>query len=114
MAFQAGLRNNPIAQPAHFPWKFVLVMATLGIAFVVINAALTDAPKPLPLDNILCVGSCVSIDVNGDAAESACNGTNDGVVDSLLESDGVCRQGTEMHRDRQGLGQVCVIIASSG
>ena len=111
---EAPASPRPIVEPARFPWRFMLIMATLGIAFVVVNAALTDPPKPPPLDNILGVGSCVTLDVNGDVAESDCNGTNDGVVDSLLETDGVCRQGAEMHRDRQGLGLVCVVIARSG
>ena len=113
-AFQAGVGAHHGVGPARFPWRFMLILAALGIAFVIVNAALTDPPKPPPLDNILGVGSCVTLDVNGDVAESACDATSDGVVDSLLEPDGVCRQGTEVHRDRQGLGQVCVVIANSG
>lgn len=104
----------PVASRARFPWRSMLVVVALGITFVLVNAALTDPPPPIPLDNILGVGSCVTFDVNGDAAESVCNGASDGVVESFVEPDGVCPQGTEMHRDRQGLGQVCVIVARSG
>ena len=110
----APAQANPIVQRPRFPWRFMLIIATLGVVFVVVNAALTDPPTPVPLDNILGVGSCVTFDVNGDAAEAACNGPSDGIVDSFVEPDGVCKQGTEMHRDRQGLGQVCVVVANSG
>lgn len=104
----------PTIAPARFPWRFMLVIAVLGIAFVVVNAALTKpAPPPHP-DNIMEPGSCVTIASNGDAAEVVCTGANDGIIDSLKPLGAGCPDGTEVHRDAQGLGQVCVRMSSPG
>ncbi len=65
-------------------------------------------------DNLLANGSCVDLDTNGDAFEVLCNGQNDGVVVALIPFDSVCSEGTEGHRDRQGLAQACVALTSSG
>ncbi len=91
----------------------MLVIAGLGIGFVLVNAAFTKPGQPAKPDNLIEAGSCVNIADNGDAIEVACNGTNQGVVDSLISFDAVCGQGTESHRDRQGMGQVCVRMANS-
>ena len=101
-------------QPARFPWRFMLVIGCLGIGFVLVNAAFTKPGQPAKPDNLIEAGSCVNIADNGDAIEVQCNGLNQGVVDSLIPFDAVCGQGTESHRDRQGMGQVCVRLASSG
>ena len=105
--------SDPIV-PAKFPWRFMLVLATLGIGFVFVNAALTKPSKPVPPDNLIGSGSCVNIAVNGDAVEVPCDGSNDGVVVSFRGDDPICPQGTEEHRDHQGLGPVCVQMAVSG
>ena len=99
--------------PSKFPWRFLAVMGVLGIAFVLVNAAFTKPGSPLKPDNLIEAGSCVDIADNGDAIEVLCNGANDGVVHSLISFDAVCTQGTESHRDRQGMGQVCVRLAGS-
>ncbi len=101
-------------EPARFPWRFMLVIACLGIGFVLVNAAFTKPGQPAKPDNLIEAGSCVNIADNGDAIEVACNGLNQGVVDSLIPFGAACGQGTETHRDRQGMGQVCVRMASSG
>jgi molecular chaperone DnaJ len=102
------------AEPARFPWRFMVVLATLGIAFVLVNAALTKPSDPPPPDNMVGPGSCVDIEANGDAREVPCDGNNQGVVVALIDLDGICPPETEGHRDHQGLGQVCVRMAASG
>lgn len=102
------------SEPARFPWRFMLVIACLGIGFVLVNAAFTKPGQPAKPDNLIEAGSCVNIAENGDAIEVTCSGTNQGVVDSLIPFGAVCGQGTETHRDRQGMGQVCVRMANSG
>lgn len=94
--------------PPRFPWRFVGVASLLGALVVVALAALVDPPKPAPPDNVLVGGSCVVIETNGDAAEVACTGPYDGVVEVLVPFDGTCPYGTEPHRDRQGMGIACV------
>ncbi len=113
--YRTGPPSQPLTiAPARFPWRFMLVIAVLGIAFVVVNAALTKpAPPPHP-DNIMEPGSCVTISSNGDAAEVVCNGAKDGIIDSLKPLGAGCPDGTEVHRDAQGLGQVCVRMSSPG
>lgn len=96
------------AIPARFPWRFMLAIAGVGIAFVLVNAALTE-PGVVPApDNLMEVGSCVDIMDNGDAREVLCNGPNDGVVADLRPASTICPLGTELHRDRQGMGNICV------
>ena len=115
-SFTAGVRTTsrptvfvqPAPTPARFPWRFMLVVATLGIAFILVNAALTKQDTRDVPDNLINAGSCVNIAENGDAIEVSCGGTHAGVVDSLISFDGVCPSDTESHRDRQGMGQVCV------
>jgi hypothetical protein len=92
----------------------MLVLATLGIAFVLINAAITKPSEPSPPDNMVGPGSCVDIETNGDALEVPCDGHNQGVVVALIDVDGICPADTEGHRDHQGLGQVCVRMATGG
>jgi hypothetical protein len=110
----APLAPTAAAEPARFPWRFMLVLATLGVAFVLVNAALTKPSDPPPPDNMVGPGSCVDIEANGDAREVRCDGNNQGVVVELIDLDGICPPETEGHRDHQGLGQVCVRMASSG
>ncbi len=102
------------ATPGRFPWRFLLVIATIGITFVIVNAALAEPDPIVPPDNLLEPGSCVSIEDNGDAREVVCNGVNEGVVKAFIALDATCPVGTERHRDRQGMGIACVIIGTSG
>ena len=102
------------ANPARFPWRFMLVIAAVGIAFILVNAALTKPSEPVPLDNLMGAGSCVDVAPNGDAVEVICDGANDGVVDSVIAAGAYCPQDTESHRDHQGMGQVCVRLATTG
>jgi molecular chaperone DnaJ len=99
---------------ARFPWRFMLVLAGLGIAFILVNAALTKPGRPEMPDNLIDAGSCVSFADNGDAIEAVCSALDAGVVQSLIPVDSRCPQDTEGHRDRQGMGQVCVRLRNAG
>ena len=106
-------RYNPLRRyqdPPRFPWRPMLLVAAVGAVFVVVSAATaSDPPAPL-VDNLLAPGECVRFEPNGDAAESLCDGSNDGTVESLVATPGECPPGTEPHRDRQGLGIACVRV----
>jgi len=97
-----------VLPPARFPWKFMGVLALLGVAFVVLGVVTASDPKPEVVDNLLRPGDCVAFEANGDAAERLCSEPHDGVVEVLLADGGRCPEGTEPHRDRQGLGTACV------
>ncbi len=97
--------------PARFPWRLMVGVAAVGIAFVLVNAALTEPGSEPPPDNLMEVGSCVDILDNGDAKEVLCSGPNDGLVVDLLPVDSICPLNSEVHRDRQGMGDICVRLA---
>ncbi len=84
-------------------------MAAIGIAVVLIGAALRKPAAERPPDGVLGPGSCVVIEPNGDAREVNCRGDGDLVVDVVVAFDSTCPTGDEPHRDRQGLGVACVI-----
>ncbi len=115
-SWSAGVRTESrpsvvaqaVATPARFPWRFMLVVASLGVAFILLNAALTKPDTGDVPDNLINAGSCVNVIENGDAVEVSCGGTHDGVVDSLITIGGVCPSDTEGHRDKQGMGQACI------
>ncbi|MEO6126280.1 MAG: J domain-containing protein [Ilumatobacteraceae bacterium] len=104
---------EPPATPARFPWRFMLGIAVAGIAFVLVNAALTKQGSERAPDNLMQVGSCVDILGNGDAKEVLCSGPYDGVVADLQPVESMCPQGTELHRDRQGMGNICIRLDSN-
>ena len=91
-----------------------MLMAALGIGFVLVNAALTKPGKEPPVDHMLNVGSCVDIMQNGDATEVQCGAAHDGVVTEMLPANSVCDGGAELRHDHQGLGDVCVQRSSTG
>jgi molecular chaperone DnaJ len=97
----------PVA-PARFPWRFLLFMASIGIAFVLINAALMSPAPERPMDAVARPGSCVRIEPNGDARVVRCSGEGDLVVHSLIPASQICPVDTLAYRDAQGLGTVCV------
>ena len=99
---------EPPVEPARFPWRFMGALALLGVGFVVLGVVTAGDPKPAVVDNLLRPGDCVVFEANGDAAERLCTEPHDGVVEVLLADGGRCPDGTEPHRDRQGLGTACV------
>lgn len=94
--------------PSSFPWRFLLGLTAVGIGVVVLGVFTYQPSKPGPPDNVLQAGSCVVIEDNGDASEVNCDTDHDGVVERLITADERCPSELEPHRDRQGLGVVCV------
>jgi molecular chaperone DnaJ len=99
--------------PARIPWRLMGAMAAIGIAVVLIGAALRGPTTDRPPDGVVGPGSCVAIEQNNDAREVNCAGEDDLVVDVVVAFDATCPAGTEPHRDRQGLGIACVIPTST-
>jgi len=100
--------------PARFPWRSVSFFAVLAIIGVVVLAQFTEPGEPPGPDGIMRVGSCVTIEPNGDAREVLC--TDDPAVDrrvvAFVPFDGVCPTGALPHRDRQGMGVACVSLGA--
>jgi molecular chaperone DnaJ len=96
--------------PARFPWRGTLFVALVGILGVVVLAQFTEPGEPAGPDGIMSVGSCVTIEPNGDAREVLCSGDPEAdlVVEAFVPFDASCPGGTVAHRDRQGMGVVCV------
>ncbi len=104
-------RFNPLARyqdPPRFPWRFMGVLAVLGIVLVVISVVTAPDPVPPTVDRVLRAGDCVVIRPNGDAAEVLCTDTHDGVVEALVTTGDPCPATGEPHRDELGLGTACV------
>jgi molecular chaperone DnaJ len=98
--------------PARFPWRFMAVMATAGTLLVLLGAITSGPAEPAKPDNVLEQNSCVVVQPNTDVAEVSCAGPHDGVVRQLIPIGSVCPQGTEAHRDRQGMGTACIVLGA--
>ena len=96
--------------PARFPWRSVSFVAALAIVGIVVMAQFTEPGEPRGPDGIIQIGSCVTIEPNGDAREVVC--TADPAVDLVVEAfvpfSESCPGATVAHRDRQGMGVACV------
>ena len=101
--------------PARFPWRSVSFFAVLAIIGVVVLAQFTEPSEPQGPDGIIQIGSCVTIEPNGDAREVLC--TDDPTVDLKVEAfvpfSDSCPGGTVAHRDRQGMGIACVGVSAA-
>lgn len=95
--------------PAQVPWRSLLVFGAIAcIAVLVLSQFATEPTDPGP-DGILRNGDCVAIEDNFDAREVPCTGTTDDlVVTAFVPFDASCPNGVAQHRDRQGMGMVCV------
>ncbi len=100
-------------EPARFPWRSVTFFAAVAIVGVVVLAQFTEPGEPRGPDGIIQIGSCVSIELNGDAREVLC--TMDPDVDLVVEAfvpfEESCPGATVAHRDRQGMGIACVGVS---
>ncbi len=96
--------------PARFPWRSVTFFAAVAILGIVVLAQFTEPGEPRGPDGIIQIGSCVSIEPNGDAREVACTGDSsvDLVVEAFVPFAASCPGATVAHRDRQGMGVACV------
>jgi hypothetical protein len=99
----------PDTTPARFPWKFMAVLASLGIGAMVLGLIFAKPQPPSEPDNILRSADCVVLGPQLDAAEVACTQPHDAVVAQLIPFGDTCRSGTEGFRDRQGMGTACVV-----
>lgn len=103
-----------VYEPARFPWKFVLLFIVCGSLVVLVLSLFSSPQPPGAPDNVLQGGSCVNIDAGGDAFEVNCDKPHMAVVERLVPFDAVCPMDTELHRDRQGMGNACVkLVAAS-
>lgn len=96
--------------PARFPWRSLMFVGVIACIGVVVLAQFTDPGQPRGPDGLLEVGSCVSIEPNGDAREVACTSdpATDLVVEAFVPFDAKCPTTTIAHRDRQGMGVACI------
>lgn len=97
-----------------FPWGWMAFLMVLATIFVFTAGALADDPVAPPTDGLLRPGECVRIEINLDASEVPCSEPHDGVVDQFVPIDTACPIDTRSHRDRQGMGKVCMIPTPSG
>jgi len=100
---------NRYQNPPRFPWRFILVLIGLATAVILGVGAFTDPAEPTPIDNVIRVGSCVTIDdVRLEVDEVECGGAHDGTVEQLIPFDATCPFDLAGYRDRQGMGIACV------
>jgi curved DNA-binding protein CbpA len=106
-------RRNPLGRyfdPPRFPWRPMLAVIALGSAAVLLAAAQTPSTPLRPVDGRLMPGECTVIDVDGSAIETLCDGSQDGVVDTIVVDAMSCPQQTRAHRDGSGGGVACVRV----
>jgi molecular chaperone DnaJ len=96
--------------PARIPWRSLLFVGVLATVAIVALAQFVEPGEPRGPDGLIEIGSCVSIEPNGDAREVACVGDPavDLVVEAFVPFSATCPTGTIAHRDRQGMGIACV------
>ncbi|MEL6891444.1 MAG: J domain-containing protein [Actinomycetota bacterium] len=97
-------------RPIRVPWRTIAVCAVALIGAIVVLAQFTDSAQEPAVDNIMRVGDCAAILPDGRAQEVPCSddGAGDLVVQALIPFDRDCRNGYLEHRDRQGMGNVCL------
>jgi molecular chaperone DnaJ len=102
--------------PARFPWRSVSFFAALAIVAIIVLAQFTEPAEPRGPDGIIQIGSCVTIEPNGDAREVSCTAdpSVDLVVEAFVPFSDSCPGGTVAHRDRQGMGIACVGVSVDG
>ncbi len=94
---------------AKIPWRFLLVLAFLGILAILVLDTMSKPAVPAGPDGLLAPGSCIVIDGNLAAVEVRCEDAHVGVVQQVVGFDMPCPRDTEAIRDRQGLGLACVV-----
>jgi molecular chaperone DnaJ len=98
----------PRLDPPRVPWRTLGVVGLVAVIGVFVLSVLTEPTEPTPPDGILRNGDCVEIEPDNDAREVACTGEDDLVVRAFVPFDDTCPNGTEPHRDRQGMGIACI------
>ncbi|MDP5108372.1 MAG: J domain-containing protein [Ilumatobacteraceae bacterium] len=110
--FEVQPERVQVYEPARFPWKLGLLFIVCGSIVVLILSLCSSQQPPGAPDNVLQGGSCVNIDAGGDAFEVNCDKPHMAVVQRLVPFDAVCPMDTELHRDRQGMGNACVRLVN--
>lgn len=96
-------------RPVRFPWRFCLVLASLGAGVVLVIAALASQAPPKPIDHVLEPGSCVVlIETDRSAGEVPCDDFATFRVSRMVAFGSACPAGTQGYRDRNGVGTACV------
>lgn len=94
--------------PARVPWKFLASMGVAAIVLLLVGRLfISEAPATGP-DNVLQAGDCVTLSITLEATEVLCTDAYDAIVRALVPFDQQCPNGTEVYRDRQGMGNACV------
>ena len=99
---------TPIVR-AHFPKKLVGWSLAIGVIGVLVLNVMSGPVVPTKSDGLLQSGSCIAVDSNQLAVEVDCGVDHYGVVRQLIGFDMTCPSDTESIRDRQGMGQACVV-----
>ena len=106
--FDESFPPTPIVR-GNFPKGLIGWILAIGIAGVLVLNVLSDPIAPAKPDGLLQSGSCVVVDTNKLAVEVGCEDDHYGVVRQLIGFDMTCPSDTEAIRDRQGMGQACVV-----
>lgn len=108
--------TGPIATPsattyyerARFPWRFMAVLASLGVLLIVVGLVLYEPSTPVKPDGLLVSGSCVDLTVDGRAQEVTC-GQHDFQVRQVIELTATCPVDTERYQAYQTGDTVCLV-----
>jgi hypothetical protein len=92
-----------------FPKKLIGWILAVGVVSVLLLDVMSGPVVPAKPDGLLQAGSCIVVDSNKLALEVGCEAEHYGVVRQLVGFDMTCPSDTEPIRDRQGMGQACVV-----
>ena len=92
-----------------FPKGLIGSILAIGVMGVLVIDVMSGPVVPTKPDGLLQSGSCVVVDSNKLAIEVGCEVDHYGVVRQLIGFDMTCPSDTEAIRDRQGMGQACVV-----
>ena len=92
-----------------FPKGLIGSILAIGVMGVLVLDVMSGPVVPTKPDGLLQSGSCVVVDSNKLAVEVGCEVDHYGVVRQLIGFDMTCPSDTEAIRDRQGMGQACVV-----
>ena len=99
---------TPIVR-GRFPKGLIGSILAIGVVGVLVIDVMSGPVVPKKPDGLLQSGSCVVVDSNKLAIEVGCEVDHYGVVRQLIGFDMTCPSDTEAIRDRQGMGQACVV-----
>ena len=92
-----------------FPKGLIGSILAIGVMGVLVLDVMSGPVVPTKPDGLLQSGSCVVVDTNKLVVEVGCEVDHYGVVRQLIGFDMTCPSDTEAIRDRQGMGQACVV-----